>query len=225
MIGRGSAKLFNDSQQPDNNRAAAHQPNPENENKSDAEPRPFICCKNKSVRASHQSLAERKRRHQLRSRLPDKLRDWNDRESCLAQPVYNLRKRNDGSGTIAASIVQKHDVAGAGARLFDHSLHDYGSGRRRNPARLAPIMWINARAYDQIPHALRHGKQRYFVSGFRLVVDAVRRPEQQRLDSQRAVHQTLRDVQFDVNLRLGNIAPVMGVCVISDFVPFSIFPI
>src|SRR5258706_12888208 len=143
MIGRGGAKLFNDGQQPDNNRATAHQSDAENENKSDAEPRPFIRFEKKSVRSSNQALAERKRRHELRSRLPDKLRDRNDRESCLAQPVYNLRKRNDGSGTIATSIVQKHDVAGAGARLFDHSLDDHESGRRRNPARLAPIMRIN----------------------------------------------------------------------------------
>ena len=68
------------------------------------------------------------------------------------------------------------------------------------------------------------GSSRHFVRRFGLVVDAVRRAEQERLHAQRAVQQALGDVQLHVNLRARDFVPArMRVGVVADLVAFGIF--
>src|SRR2546426_4270508 len=62
-------------------------------------------------------------------------------------------------------------------------------------------MRIDLRPDQDVTHSLRDWQQRDFISRFRLVVDAVRRAKEQRLDPQGALEQALGEVQFDFQLR------------------------
>ncbi len=85
----------------------------------------------------HHALAEGERRHQLRARLAEQLRDGDDLESRRAQAVDNLRQGLHGVAAIAAAVMQQHDVAAVRARLLEHALHDHVTRARaeRRPAR------------------------------------------------------------------------------------------
>ena len=76
---------------------------------------------------------------------------------------------------------------------------------------------------DKVAHALCDRQLCNFVGCFRLVIDAVRRAEQQRFYAQRAVQQPLGDVQLDVDLGARDFVPAgMRVSVIADFMAFAI---
>ena len=95
---------------------------------------------------------------------------------------------------IAAAIVEHDDVAFV--RIIQHILHDRFCRRRRYASWLAPIVRINACADEHITHVLGDGQHGNFVRGFGLVVNPVRRTEQQRFHPQRAFNQPLGNVQL-----------------------------
>ena len=90
----------------------------------------------------------------------------------LGQSEHRLR-------AVAAAIVQENDVA-LGC-LAQGVLYDGGRGKRNARTQLAPIVWIHLLADDDVSHLLRRRKVRYFFREFGLVVDAIGRPEEQRL--------------------------------------------
>ncbi len=68
------------------------------------------------------------------------------------------------------------------------------------------------------------GQLRHFFRIFRLVVDSIRRTEQNRLDAEGAFDQPLRQIQFPTNLCRRNFVKMrMRVGVIADLVAFRIF--
>src|SRR2546422_11088146 len=80
-------------------------------------------------------------------------------------------------------------------------------------------MRIDLRPDQDVTHCLRDWQQRDFISGFRLVVDTVRRAKEQRLDPQGALEQALGEVQFDFQLRPGDLVEVrVGVSVVANLV-------
>ena len=60
--------------------------------------------------------------------------------------------------------------------------------------RLPPVVRVNFLPDNQIPHILRQRQFLYFFRKFRLVIDSIRRPEQNRFHSQRAFNQPLRNI-------------------------------
>ncbi len=80
-------------------------------------------------------------------------------------------------------------------------------------------MRIHARADDDVPHVLRDGQHLNFARGFRLVIDAVGRTEEQSLHAQVTFEQQFREVQLNLQFRFGDGFEIrMGVSVIPDFV-------
>jgi len=84
----------------------------------------------------------------------------------------------------------------------------------------APVIWIDALAHDEITHLLRHGKLHDLLRKLRLVINAVRRRKQDRLYSERAFNQALRQIQLPADFRGCDVVELwMGEGMIANFVP------
>ena len=76
--------------------------------------------------------------------------------------------------------MQKHDVALPSFACSTSRRRSLSAGRWRLSSVIAPIVADQFRAHDDVAQILRARQLRYFFGVFRLVIDAVGRPEQQR---------------------------------------------
>ncbi len=83
---------------------------------------------------------------------------------------------------------------------MQHALHDRVRRRWRAAIHFAPIVRVDARADDDVAHGLRYGKHLNFAGRFRLMINSVRRAEEERLDSQAAFQKQFGEIQFDLQL-------------------------
>ena len=217
LFGIRRARLFNQRQQADENRAAAHQQNARGKRGHDGQAEYMEGIENERVGARHQTLIRIEQRHYLRASLPQQRGHRHQLESRCAQLVDDLRQCCHCVGAISAAVVQQHDVAFLRLRLFNYSRNDL-LRRRHATARLAaPVVRIDARSDDDVTQRLRDGQQRHFIRGLGLVIDAVRRTKKNGLDAQQASKKPLGQIQLKLDLQSRNVREVrMGVRVIGN---------
>ena len=82
---------------------------------------------------------------------------------------------------------------------------------------------VNLVAHGDEAHVLRKFQRTDLVGGVGLLVNRIRRTEQHRLNSQLALEQALGEIQFDLEVALGDVADIgMGEGVVPDFVAFLV---
>jgi len=113
--------------------------------------------------------------------------------------------------------MQQDDVALV--QLTQNALDDVRGGHLIPSVRRAPIVGIDALADNQIAHILGGRKLGDFLGIFRLMIDAVRRAEENGLCADGALDEAFREVQLPLDFGLGDLIELrMGERVIADFV-------
>src|SRR6266852_7633348 len=118
-----------------------------------------------------------------------------------AKSVDDLWQRSKGLAAIAATVVQKNNIAFVS--LPQNAVNNLLSGDRLAVPQ-APVIRIDALADDQVSELLGIGKLRHFLGIFRLMIDAVRRAEKDRLYPERAFNQALRQIHLPADFRACN---------------------
>ena len=174
-----------------------------------------------SVGASLKLFFRGKGQHHLSACFPDEVRNGNELVALCAKGVDDLRQRGKGLAAIAAAVVQKNNIAFV--RLPQNAVNNFFSGDRLAVLQ-APVIRIDALADNQVSELLRIGKLRHFLGIFRLVIDAVRRAEKDRLYPERAFNQALRQIQLPADFRACNavVELWMSKGMISNFMAFGI---
>ena len=203
MIGRLRPQFFDQRQHSHDQRAPADQQNSGNEDERDAAAQPTEQVENKGIRPRQQPFVIGQRRHHLRPRLAEQIRDCHKLVALRPQPLDDLRQRSNRMTSIAASIVQQNNVAAVSVCLRQNALDD-GVGRSwRRAIGLAPVVRVDACADDRVSHRLRNRQQLHLARRFRLVVDAVRRPEQRGFHAEIAFQQQLGKAQLHLQFGFG----------------------
>ena len=216
-----AAKFFDQREYPDHQRASAYQHNSQHKHIADPECEPVVERENKTVSPCFKPFPPGKRNHYFRARLVHQFRHRNKFVSTRAQLIDDLRQCRHGLAAVSTAIVEQNDVAGVG--LAEYSVDNF-LGRHLFAVRLSPIVRIDFLSDDQIAHVLYSGQLRYFFRVFRLVVNSIRRPEENRFRAERALNQALRNIQFPSQLRRRNfVQHRMRVSVISNRMAVRIF--
>ena len=144
---------------------------------------------NEAVGASFKLFLRGKRQHHLSARSAKQVGHGDKFVPLRAKRVDKLRERGDRLAAITAAIVEENDVA---LGRFVQNILDNFCGRQRDTrAKLAPIVWIHFLADDDVAHILGDRQVRYFFGKIRLMVDAVRRAEEQRLHAENTLDEPL----------------------------------
>src|SRR5580704_17595211 len=104
---------------------------------------------------------------------------------------------------VASPVVQQDNVSLVLLRIRENALYD-GIDRWRAAVQFAPIVRINPRAHDDVAHGLRNRQHLDLAGRFRLVVDSIRRAEEQGLDAETAFQEQLGKIQLELNLCFRN---------------------
>ena len=218
--GAVGAQLFDDGEQTDDHGSPTHQYDAEDEDRPDRESEPLEQQKNKSVRACFEALFGGKGQHHFRARFSNQVRHRYELVASRAQLVDDLRQGSDGLAAVPAAIVEEHDVALL--RLREHAIHNFFCWDWL-PITQAPVVGVDALTNDQVAQLLRIGKLRNFFGIFRLVIDAVGRPEKNGLCADGAFDEPLRQVQFPTDLCVRNFVEFrVRKSVVPDFVAFRV---
>ncbi len=186
------AELFDQGEQADDCGAPAHQDNIENKDHPNEETKPLVQGEDKAIGAGFEPLFRGKRQHHLRAGHANQVRYRDELIALGAQSVDDLGKGGDRLRTFTPSIMKKDDVALV--RLAQDAGHDVFRGQGILAVGHAPIIRVDALPHDQITHVLGKRKLRHFFRVFRLMIDAIRRTEENGLHSQSAFNQALRQI-------------------------------
>src|SRR5882762_8695285 len=213
-------QLLDQRQQADHQSASTYQKDAEDEDDANEETKVLKNRENESVGASFKLFFRGERQHHLRARFSDQVRNGNELVALCAKRVDNLRQRGKGLAAVAAAVVQKNNIAFV--LLLEDAVNNFFSGDRLAVPK-APVIRIDALADNQVSELLGIGKLGHFLGIFRLVIDAVRRAEENRLYSERAFNQALRQIQLPADFRARNVVELwMREGVISNFVAFGV---
>src|SRR5262249_49138245 len=114
-------------------------------------------------------------------------------KATSAQLIDNDGQRGDSLAAVAAAVMKQNNVSGIG--LLKHGIDNF---LRRDllAVGLAPVVRINFLADDEVTHILGDGKLRHFFCVFRLMVNAIRRAEENGFYVERAFDQTLGEIEL-----------------------------
>ena len=167
--------------------------------------------------------------HDLGGGLAHQRGDGHDGVAVGAQGVDQHRQGGHGGRAVAAAVVQQDDGA-AELRLGLHRLQliEDGLGHlgRRLARMLIPIVGVQLAADDGVSGLLDALDRRGLVVGVRLLVDVVGRTEVERLNAQLAGEEALGQLEFEIQLPVGDFADVgMGPGVVADLMALAHHPL
>jgi hypothetical protein len=178
------------------------------------------------IRQGAQVLAEGELGHHLGGGLAHQRGDGNDGVAVGAQGVDQHGQRGNGGGAVAAAVVQQDDGAAKlrlglhGLQLIEDGLGDLG---RRLARMLVPVVGVQLVADDGESGLLDALDRGGLVVGVRLLVDVVGRTEVERLNAQLAGEEALGQLEFQVELAVGDFADVrMAPGVVADLVALAV---
>src|SRR6266403_177428 len=213
-------QLLDQRQQADHQSASTYQKDSEDEDDANEETEVLKQPEDESVGAGFKLFFRGEWQHHLRARFSDQVRNGNELVALFAKRVDDLWQRGKGLAAIAAAVVQKNNIAFV--LLPQDAVNNLFSGDGLAVLQ-APVIRIDALADNQVSELLGIGKLRHFLGIFRLVIDTVGRTEEDRLYSERAFNQALRQIQLPADFRACNVVELwMREGMISNFVAFGV---
>ncbi len=224
--GRPPANAIEDGQRANQHQARAHQHIADEEDEDDEHREAREQGEAEAVDPCRPLFPARQRRHHVGPRLAQQIRNRNQLVTFGAQLIDDDGERLHGFAAVTAAVMQKNDVAAleiagfARRQVGHHVLHNLVGGA---PGIIVPVIGIDFVADGDEAHVLRQLKRAHLVGGVGLLVDGVRRTEQDGLHTQFAFEQALGKVQLDFEVALTDVADVgMGEGVIADLVAFVV---
>ena len=215
-----------DGQSPDQHQAPAHQHVAHEENENDERGDDSEHAEGKSVDPGGPAFIGRNGRHDFSACLAQQIGNRNDLVTPGPQAVDHHAQRLDGLAAVTTAIVQQDDVSTAeiggltGRQVGQHVGHNVICGA---PRIIVPVVGVDLVSHRDKAHVLRELQGADLVGGIRLLVNRIGRTEEHGLDSQLAFEQPLGEIQFLLEVALGNVADIgMGEGVVPDFVAFLV---
>ena len=157
------------------------------------------------------------RRHQLVALQAQQLVDRDEAIAVRTELIDDLRKCRDRLRAVAATVVEKHDIAAPPMGVRDRAPNDLLD------ARAPPVERVDALADGDVAERSRGEQRARLLRGLGLDIAHERRTEERGADAELRLEHALRCVELEIELSARNLAEVrVRERVVADIVPFVV---